>query len=100
MKRAMWIAPMVVLIGLAGCGGGVGVSYYATVAPPALRVEAFGPIPAPGMVWVNGYWNWTGGTYVWVGGGWQRPPRAGAMWIEPRWEKVHGRYRLRPGRWR
>jgi hypothetical protein len=96
MKRSLLVATFAALT-IAGCGGGV---YYAAVPPPPVRVEAFGPAPGPGYVWINGYWGWGGSAYAWVPGRYVRPPRARAVWVSPRWEQRGGRYRFREGRWR
>ncbi len=68
------------------------------VAPPAPRVEVIGVAPAPGYVWVGGYWNWVGGRHVWVPGAW-RPGRPGYYWVPHRWVAVGGGWRLEPGHW-
>ena len=81
-----------------GCAGG-GV-YYATVPPPPVRVETYGPAPGAGYVWINGYWGLRGNAYAWVPGYWGRPPHRRAVWVAPRWERVGGRYRFHEGRWR
>src|SRR5689334_1941297 len=38
----------------------------APMAPPPVREEAVPAAPAPGMVWVPGYWNFSGATWAWV----------------------------------
>jgi hypothetical protein len=96
MKRSLLIVCFAAMT-MAGCSAGV---YYATVPPPAVRVEAFGPAPGPGYVWINGYWGWGGSAYAWVPGRYVRPPRARAVWVAPRWESRGGRYRFHEGRWR
>jgi hypothetical protein len=84
---------------LVGCGGGVGY-YYASAPPPPIRAEAIGVAPGPGYVWINGYWGWRGRNYAWVPGYYTRPPRAHSVWVAPRWDRDHDRYRFREGRWR
>jgi len=68
------------------------------IAPPAPVVETIGVAPAPGYVWLGGYWDWVGGRHVWVPGHWAAP-RPGYHWEAHRW--VHGPdgYRLHPGHW-
>src|SRR4051794_40905129 len=98
--RRVFLAPILCgFMTLAGCAG-VGVSYYSRTPPPPLRVETYGVAPGPGYVWTNGYWGWQRNNYVWVPGRWTRPPRARAVWVEPRWESRSGRYYFRPGHWR
>jgi hypothetical protein len=97
VKRAILVLAFTSM-SMIGCAGGV--VYYANTPPPPVRVEAFGPAPGPGYVWVGGYWGWRGGNYTWIGGNWARPPRAHAVWVAPRWESYRGRYRFYEGRWR
>ena len=79
--------------------GGVAV---AIGAPPPVRAEVVVGRPGPYYVWVPGYWDWRPGyhEYVWVAGAWVRPPRAGAIWIAPRYERRHHRWTYYRGHWR
>jgi hypothetical protein len=76
--------------------------YYAapavTIAPPAPRVEVYGVAPAPGYVWMGGYWNWVGGQHVWVGGHWEAP-RRGYRWEPHHWVHERDGWHLHEGRW-
>lgn len=60
-------------------------------APPPPPVPAYSysyrrpPMPGPGCVWVNGYWNFHRGRYTWMNGYWARPPYGGAVWVAPRY---------------
>src|ERR1700730_5340941 len=65
-------------------GGGGYYTGVVTIEPPAPQVEVYGTAPAPGYVWLGGYWNWVGGRHVWVGGHWSAP-RAGYRWAPNRW---------------
>lgn len=68
--------------------------------PPAPVREVIVASPGPGYVWISGYWGWSAGRRVWVGGHWERPPRRHAVWIAPRWEhRGHGYVYIR-GYWR
>ncbi|NOK19769.1 YXWGXW repeat-containing protein, partial [Corallococcus carmarthensis] len=57
----------------------------ATQAPPALRVEAPPPAPAPDYTWAPGYWYWGINGYEWVSGSWMEPPRPGLVFVSPHW---------------
>lgn len=59
-------------------------------APPVAPAEVVTVAPAPGLVWVGGYWGWYGGQYTWVAGGWRRPPYAGARWGGGYWSRRPG----------
>jgi hypothetical protein len=72
---------------------------YAPVAPPAEQVEVIGVAPSPEHFWIKGYWMHRGGTWVWIGGHWERR-RHGHMWEHSRWELRGGRWVLIPGHWR
>jgi hypothetical protein len=70
-------AAALVVLGLAGCvvaplppPGAVvmepapGPVVVAPLAPPPLIVEPVIAAPAPGVVWIGGYWSWSGGRHV------------------------------------
>ena len=68
---------------------------YVKTAPPAVRSEVIVTSPGPAYVWVPGSWTWGGAEYVWTGGTWQQPPRAGAHWVAPAWNRTsRGWYRV------
>jgi WXXGXW repeat (2 copies) len=75
--------------------------YVGTVvatAPPPPRVEVYGAAPAPGYVWLGGYWGWTGGRHEWVAGHWERPhPRE--RWVAHRWVHERDGWHLSEGHW-
>lgn len=88
---------------LGGCvvapaGYGYDDGAVVTVAPPAPRTDYIGVAPAPGYIWMGGYWNWVGGRHVWVGGHWSAP-RPGYHWVNPRWAHARGGWRLQQGHW-
>jgi len=70
-----------------------------TVAPPPLPIYTQPPIPAPGYVWVPGYWAWSPSGYYWVPGTWVLPPAIGLLWTPGWWEFVDGAYVWHPGYW-
>jgi len=70
------------------------------IGPPHAVVERRGPPPSRGHVWVSGYHNWNGRSYVWVPGRWELPPRSHAKWVPHRWEHRRGGYVLVEGHWR
>lgn len=74
----------------------IGGGYYAPPPPPAPVVSYVAPAPAPGLVWVGGYYNWVGSRYYWHQGYWAHPPYYGARWVAPRY---YG-HRYYGGHWR
>jgi hypothetical protein len=67
-------------------------------APPPSQAEVMGVAPAPGYVWIGGYWNWVGGRHTWVTGHWA-PPRAGYYWVPHIWIHTGAGWHLREGYW-
>jgi hypothetical protein len=70
------------------------------VRPPPPIVERPGPVPGPRYVWIPGYQRWNGRSYVWVRGHYVIPPRAGAVWVPPRYAQRPGGYVFVAGHWR
>jgi hypothetical protein len=66
--------------------------------PPAPIVEVRPPAPAPGWVWMDGYWNWSGGRHVWIRGRWVAP-HPGYHWVGHHWVHEHDGWRLEEGHW-
>jgi len=71
-----------------------------TQEPPAPYTEVIGVAPAPGYVWVGGYWHWYGSRWVWYRGHYARPPHGGAVWIGPRYVYRGGSRIYIRGYWR
>ena len=64
--------------------------YYDAPPPPPPRYEARPMAPGPGLVWVDGYWDWRGGAWAWQSGRWVRP-RAGYVYSAPTYDYSGGR---------
>ena len=77
----------------------VTVGLSITLAPPALPVYEQPAIPAPGYIWVPGYWAWSDGGYYWVPGTWVMPPQVGLLWTPGYWGWADGVYVWNPGYW-
>jgi len=96
-------ASLACCIALAGCvvapaRPGYTSGGYVAVAPPPAQVEVIGVAPAPGYVWIGGYWGWTGARHEWVGGHWEAS-RAGYHWVAHTWEREDRGWRMNPGHW-
>jgi len=67
------------------------VSFAVRIGPPPPPRPYIVPVrPAPGYVWVDGFWYPQGSHYVWRKGYWARPPYKGAYWVHPSY--ANGRY--------
>ena len=69
-------------------------------APPPPRDEAPPPPPSASYSWVPGYWSIRDGRQEWVSGRYEMPPRSGATWVAPRWERRSDGYVFVDGYWR
>ncbi|WNL44663.1 hypothetical protein RKE25_14675 [Dyella sp. BiH032] len=77
-----------------------GVFVSVNIAPPPLPVYVQPPIPAPGYLWVPGYWAYDDdGGYYWVPGTWVLPPFSGALWTPAWWGWDDGVYVFHSGYW-
>jgi len=74
----------------------VGVSV--NLAPPALPVYVQPPCPAPGYIWMPGYWAWDD-DYYWVPGTWVLAPAVGLLWTPGYWGWAEGVYVWNAGYW-
>ena len=95
--RALIVAlPFTALPAVSQAGLFVGVSV--NIAPPALPVYVQPPCPAPGYIWMPGYWAWDDG-YYWVPGTWVLAPAVGLLWTPGYWGWVEGAYVWNAGYW-
>ena len=90
------------------CGTGNACVIEPSVAPP-IGVVVTGPPPepiretrpappSPSMVWVAGYWHWTGMQYTWIPGHWE-DAHGGVLWRGPSYGVHDGKYFYEPGGW-
>ena len=72
-----------------------------TQAPPAPQPVAEVAVARPSSqhVWVDGYYTWRNNRYEWMAGHWEVPPRAGAVWVAPKYEREGSGYRFYEGYW-
>jgi hypothetical protein len=103
MKKAL--AASVALAALLLTGGcvieavGAPPPGVAVGGPPPAPMQESRPAPPMGrVVWVAGYWHWTGMQYTWIPGHWEAE-RPGAVWRAPRYSLREGVYFYEPGGW-
>jgi hypothetical protein len=78
-----------------GTMGGIAVS-----GPPPQPVPEARPAPPPDVrvIWIAGYWHWSGMQYTWIPGHWESAP-PGASWRGPHYSIRDGTYFYEPGGW-
>jgi hypothetical protein len=72
MKKLKYLIALVALLIaqlLSGCTG-----YIVATGPPPPPDEVIIVAPSPRYVWVPGYYEYRGGTYVWIKGSYRIPP--------------------------
>ncbi len=100
LGRTVAVMAMLGMAGLtAPASAAVALNISAGFAPPPLPVYAQPAIPAPGYMWVPGYWAWNGADYYWVPGTWVLPPRVGLLWTPAWWGWAGGAYVWHAGYW-
>src|SRR6516164_9588391 len=87
------------LIGLpVASQAGLFVGVSVGIAPPVLLVYVQPPCPAPGYIWMPGYWAWDD-DYYWVPGTWVMAPAVGVLWTPGYWGWGEGAYLWHAGYW-
>ena len=101
--RALTLALSLVVCSLfsfAPAQGQVAIGISVDIEPPPLPVYDQPSIPAPGYLWVPGYWAWDDDTgYYWVPGTWVLPPEPELLWTPGYWGWNDGVYVFNDGYW-
>lgn len=98
-KSALLSSVFLASLALSACGAGVYYGYNGPPPPPP-RFGVAGVAPGPGFVWIDGFYDLRGSTWVWRPGYWARPPHRGMVWVRPNWEHHGHGYRFHRGYWR
>jgi hypothetical protein len=82
-------------------GSTVSTVIIAPEAPPPPRVEVRPEPPRPGMIWMEGHWEWTPEkrTFGWIPGEFAAPPQPRATWSPGHWQKRPDGWVWAPGHW-
>jgi hypothetical protein len=88
-----------VLLLLSRTAKGAEVAVSVNIAPPPLPVYEQPPLPAPGYLWIPGYWSYGPEGYFWVPGTWVLPPDPDLVWTPGYWEFSDNAYVWNPGYW-
>ena len=103
MLRLRFLLPLLLTLGAAvslrPAEAQMAVSISAPIPPPELPMYEQPPIPAPGYIWVPGYWAFGRDGYYWVPGTWILPPAPGLLWTPSYWASTDGAYVFVPGYW-
>jgi len=71
---------------LSHTANGANVALSVNIAPPPLPVYEQPPLPAPGYIWIPGYWSYGPDGYFWVPGTWVLPPDPDLVWTPGYWQ--------------
>jgi WXXGXW repeat (2 copies) len=63
--------------------------------PPISEIK---PRHTGGQIWIPGYWNWNGRTFIWQAGHFDHE-RRGQVYVPAAWESVGQGWALIPGHW-
>ena len=96
--RTLLLAAIIAALS-ATCYAQVSVGVSVRIGPPPLPVYVQPPVPAPGYIWVPGYWAYGEDGYYWVPGTWVLPPTVGVLWTPGYWGWVDGFYIWHVGYW-
>src|SRR5579883_1850120 len=90
MKRfvipALWtISAMILMTAPSAFAAHVSIGIQIGPPPPPPVVAVVPVRPAPGYVWVDGYWYPVANRWIWHQGYWTAAPYPGAYWLGPRY---------------
>ena len=74
--------------------------YFVATGPPMPPDEVIVVAPSPRYVWVPGYYEYRGGTYIWIQGSYKIPPRGKTRYVQGDWHKTPKGYKRGKGHWK
>ena len=101
IRRSLFASGLALLLVLSSAASmaSVRIGLSVSIAPPELPIYEQPPVPAPGYIWVPGYWAWGDDGYYWVPGTWVLPPEVGLLWTPGYWSWADGVYLWHAGYW-
>ena len=99
LSRSFLIAALLLPLAIAAPQARAAVFVSVAIAPPAIPVYVQPAIPAPGYVWIPGYWAYGPDGYYWIPGTWVLPPAIGLLWTPGYWDWSGGVYAWHAGYW-
>jgi hypothetical protein len=96
MKRLLVV---IALAASAAVFNGCGPTRYTVTEQPVAPVYERPVTPGPEYVWVDGDWDWVGGTYVYRHGYWEKP-HPNRVWITGTWVHNGKGYYWKKGYWK
>jgi len=98
MKTLKYAGVLVAIIGgaqlLTACSG-----YIVASGPPPMIDEVVLVAPSPQYVWMPGYYEYSGGSYVFVNGSYRLPPRGRTSYTQGTWRNTPKGYKREKGHW-
>ncbi|MDP9003039.1 MAG: hypothetical protein M3O46_23355 [Myxococcota bacterium] len=102
MNKAVFPCLLTAAVLAGGCvveaTGATSAGVIVSAPPPELMRETPSAPSRPRVIWIPGYWHWTGMQYTWIPGHWEDGP-AGLHWRAPRYLLRDGVYYYEPGGW-
>lgn len=98
MKIKLFVLSVVII----GFSAGAGAQHVKVRIgfPVGISINAPGPAPVRGHVWIGPEWAWRGNRYECVPGYWAQPHHQGAIWVPGHWKYTRFGYKWVPGRWK
>jgi hypothetical protein len=72
---------------------------HAPKPPVSMPPEEIPPSPNPAAIWIPGYWDYNGASYVWMPGRWEIPPHDKTTYVAAHWETRMGKSVFVRGTW-
>jgi hypothetical protein len=103
MRPLHFVIPLAIALGASAAPftahAQIALDVSVTEPPPELPVYEQPPLPAPGYIFMPGYWAYGDEGYYWIPATWVEPPEPGLLWTPGYWGWNSGRYLFNAGYW-